>query len=874
MCTYYKVDLHVHSPCSTDYRGDRSVSPHRFVSDFVSRGFDLIAITDHNSGTFIDGAIEARNRIASSDGKNITVLPGVELHVSPGVHLLAIFPDGGSELIKDLLSRAGMPSDQQGDMSKLISLSINEVAQIVHERNGLLIGAHCNSSKGVIEVLEGQPRLEWLRLLDALDINSASDDTKVDKTVAYVNKNLGVSIPLTFGSDSHDSSCATTGMWVKMAEPTFRCLRQLIFEPELRISRTEPVALNHGRIVAFTTTHGIYANERFRYSPHLNTLLGGRGAGKSAAIDLMRFALEAKVRAGDSNNQIFDNRIRGFLQSVGGVLVVVVGADQNTYLISRSGEYEKPDVRAEPSFTKSAEVFQIIDDALIPRDLRPLDVLGVEFYGQGEVALLADRVNEQLRLIDENLDHSESTDSIARVQKNLIDNELDQLKFTQEIEELRVEAAKEPALEARRCTLENSLADPIFKERTIWDDELVWINKQVDWIKNALSQLPESIPPPLDSPVDIAVSPAKSVLEYVQRLTDQVAQDGQVDLIRLRKKIIQAKAKLEGYKLQWNEAFEGAKTRYKSRLVELGVANLAEVASEQRAVDRELKDVKTRVVPKINEIESKVLALRTNRARLLEELSAARSDIAQSRSRFVAELNSQLGGDVVIDLSGTDTALYIEAVNEPLRGSKMIHRANQISIVCDRLDPTTFVEIIRSHSISELTAIGVTENNAHRIIGNLDEKHLFRIERVDVPQSPKIRVKREGDAAYTNLTDLSVGEKCSAVLSIALLGKGKPLVIDQPEDDLDHAFIINSIVQSIRTVKPHRQIIAATHNPNIPVLGDAEMVFRVARKTGDDVCEIQCSGGLELPQITLAVQSLEGGAEAFERRRQRYSVPS
>ena len=146
-----------------------------------------------------------------------------------------------------------------------------------------------------------------------------------------------------------------------------------------------------------------------------------------------------------------------------------------------------------------------------------------------------------------------------------------------------------------------------------------------------------------------------------------------------------------------------------------------------------------------------------------------------------------------------------------------------------------------------------------------------KIEWVGVPQLPSIRIKREGEAAYTDLSSLSVGEKCSAILSIALLSKGKPLVIDQPEDDLDHAFIINSIVEGIRTAKSGRQIVAATHNPNIPVLGDAEMVFRVARQAGADICHIHNSGGLELPQVTAEVQSLEGGAEAFERRRQRYS---
>ena len=148
---------------------------------------------------------------------------------------------------------------------------------------------------------------------------------------------------------------------------------------------------------------------------------------------------------------------------------------------------------------------------------------------------------------------------------------------------------------------------------------------------------------------------------------------------------------------------------------------------------------------------------------------------------------------------------------------------------------------------------------------------LYEIERVDVPHLPAIRIKREGETVYTDLSSLSVGEKCSAILSIALLSKGKPLVIDQPEDDLDHAFIIDSIVEGIRTAKSDRQIVAATHNPNIPVLGDAEMVFRVARQAGDDICHIQNSGGLELPEVTAEVQGLEGGSEAFERRRQRYS---
>ena len=369
-CSYYRVDLHVHSPASSDYRGDRCVTPYEFVSEFVARGYGLIAITDHNAGTYVDQAIEARDRLAA-EGRNITVLPGVELSVSPGVHLLAILPEGGSAAISDLLSRLELPIEQHGDTTKQIFQSIEEITRIVHQRKGLLIGAHCNSTHGIVETLDGQTRLEWLRTVDALEINSGSGEDKVSKIIDYVNNSLKVSIPFIYGSDSHNSASETTGMWVKMAEPSFKSLLQLTFEPELRVSRTEPIAPAHGRIVGFTTTHGIYASERFRFSPHLNVLLGGRGAGKSAAIDLLRFAFEAVPRAGDDNNEVFTNRIMGFLQSVGEVLVVIVGTDGETYVVTRSGAYESPRPRETTVFTDSAQVYQVAGDNLIPREMRP-----------------------------------------------------------------------------------------------------------------------------------------------------------------------------------------------------------------------------------------------------------------------------------------------------------------------------------------------------------------------------------------------------------------------------------------------------------------------------------------------------------------------
>lgn len=874
VCAFKKVDLHVHSPESTDYDGAKNVSPNNFVAAFAERGFDLIAITDHNTGEFIDKAIQASQEIESATGRKVTVLPGAEIYVSPGIHLLVILPDGGSRGISDLLSRLGLPVGSHGDTNQMISQPIAEIAREVSERKGLLIGAHCNSSKGIVQELDGQPRMEWLQAVDALEIKSNSINSKIANTIDYVNNTLGVSMPFVYGSDSHDCALVNVGMWVKMAEPTMTSLRQVTFEPHLRVMRTEPGTPTHGRVLGFTTTEGIYADERFRFSPHLNVLIGGRGAGKSAAIDLLRFAFEALPRANNGKSEVFANRIMGFLKGVGDVIVAIVGNDGQRYVIVRSGSYVLSSGRTSAMFTERAEVYQVVGEDLIPRDLRPIELLDIEFYGQGEVVQLADRVDEQLRLIDENIDHADAVAIIVQSETVLVSCASDLLKYKGQLEGLIEVEATRTELEERRDSLAETLGDPIFAERTRWEQEKGWFDEQQNWVQRVIESLPTSIPVRANIDIDTESSQTEQLLEAVRTATDRISDSGQMLLGRVRQRMQDVKSELEAYRAQWDAEYRIADRQYRSRLAELGATDLSQAASEHRTIEGKLTRIETAIVPEIERINSAISTLERQRTGFLSKLKKARASLDDLRSEFVENLNERLGGSVVVELSERDTSLFFETVNTILQGSGIHGREDQVMRACTNYSPEEFVDIIRTKATDKLSSIGITEISASRMINNLTESDLYEIEKVDVPPLPRIRVKREGDSAYTNLSALSVGEKCSAILSIALLSKGKPLVIDQPEDDLDHAFIIDSIVNGIRKAKSERQIIAATHNPNIPVLGDAEMVLRVSRRPGDDVCEIQNSGGLEVPYITVGVQTLEGGVEAFERRRARYSSAS
>jgi predicted ATPase len=99
----------------------------------------------------------------------------------------------------------------------------------------------------------------------------------------------------------------------------------------------------------------------------------------------------------------------------------------------------------------------------------------------------------------------------------------------------------------------------------------------------------------------------------------------------------------------------------------------------------------------------------------------------------------------------------------------------------------------------------------------------------------------------------------------------RPLIIDQPEDNLDGEFIYATLVPVLRHAKERRQVIIVTHNPNVAVLGDAEQI--VVMKAMNDRGEIVTRGSIDHPETcTAACSILEGAREAFLRRAKMYGI--
>jgi ABC-type uncharacterized transport system ATPase subunit len=210
--------------------------------------------------------------------------------------------------------------------------------------------------------------------------------------------------------------------------------------------------------------------------------------------------------------------------------------------------------------------------------------------------------------------------------------------------------------------------------------------------------------------------------------------------------------------------------------------------------------------------------------------------------------------------------LYRNLVMEAMKGSGFKY-TQVVDRLVQRIPPHELTAIIQRADVQALRDhLELDADRANRIILQLkDTQAVFDIEVVELHDRPTIELKDGPD--YKDSTWLSTGQKCTTILPILLLESASPLLIDQPEDNLDNAFIYETVVKSVRGVRGKRQLVFVTHNPNIPVLGDAQRVF-VLQSTGRQA-SVKAAGTVD--EVKEEIETiLEGGKEAFRRRKERY----
>ena len=275
-------------------------------------------------------------------------------------------------------------------------------------------------------------------------------------------------------------------------------------------------------------------------------------------------------------------------------------------------------------------------------------------------------------------------------------------------------------------------------------------------------------------------------------------------------------------------------------------------------------------------LESQLAEAETSRRQLIADWEDAKTADFREFDRAAARVSRQLAGRVRVRVTYAGDR---EPLLELLRSEVGGRLAETIEILRDtpQISVASFASAWRNGASELVKEFGIPQSQADRL-ATAGRESILKSEELELPHTTQIELNLSPDATSPNwqrLDDLSTGQKATAVLLLLLLESEAPLVVDQPEDDLDNRFITESIVPTMREEKRRRQFIFATHNANIPVLGDAELIVGLQATgeagTGRGSVRTARVGSIDNKDVRdLTEELLEGGRTAFEMRRMKY----
>ena len=915
---WWKFDFHTHTPASRDtpWNGieneNERLRPEQWLLRFMAAQVDCVAVTDHNTAESIDRLKNAYSRLDSerpTGFRPLWLFPGVELSVNGGFHLLAIFDPGATEGdVRDLIARVeyqGTPGLCDGVTRK----SATEVVEIVADLGALAIPAHVDQQKGLLQTAGDGGRL-------ALDANTVQQVIRRPEILAVeaVNRDW-IEPPIcrddrcawtaVVGSDCHNFRQGVQPgdrfTWVKMGQPSIEGLRLALLDGaplSVRRSDLEGGDPNERPGLAIEALRVGNARRAGRdealqvgFSPWMSVIVGGRGTGKSTLVEMLRLGLD---RAGELRAGLRDD-FEQFAR-------VAASRDERGALLD--------DTTIEVVYRKDTGRFRICwrdGDALIEErsaadawSPSPGDVQGrfpVRIFSQKQIFALAADPDALVRLVDDALP-AEQADHDRRRRRM----ETRYLSLRGQIRELEARLVDRSRVDGELADVKRQLA--AFEEggHQALLVEFQRFRRQERAIRNRREEMDDAVKrlrgaaaeiEPTDVPAEEfpTESPAAAeMLGLVRALADKQGE--------MARRLVETADEAAGFLEQWRATANGsdwvaAASRNRraydalvARLAKEGVADPTSYGSlvqRRQALEREIRDIET--------LRARVQQLQVQSARALEDLENDRT--ATSRARM-SLLHGLLADNRFVAMTvvpfGRDARSAEPAFRQRL-GRQDEHLQQDIlaaegdgGILADLYCglPADFDERAAAlrervaavkRDVATIAAGGHVEARTkwfHNHVQALPPEQVDRFQCWWPEDGLRVQYRRSGEGPLVPIEQGSPGQKSAAILAFLLCHGDEPIVLDQPEDDLDNHLIYDLVVQQVRAGKQRRQVIVATHNPNIVVNGDAEMVIAMDYRAGQCRMLDEGSGCLQEPGVREEIcRVMEGGRQAFERRYRR-----
>lgn len=849
--TWLRADFHLHTKADKEfpYTGSENDFCRLYVEKLKEQDINAGVITNHNK--FDKNEFVALRRKAIKEG--IGLFAGVEFSLKEGIHLLVVFDDqwyqGEIDNINKFLENAfyGIANyDKPNYPSSNFTLKETVEALDKIGYDYFIVLAHIDGTNGLFTELRGRTQENFVKQESfnrVLAVQKSANLENYNKLCLWLNRRS--KIACVEGSDNAHGGIDAIGKgkvtYIKIGDFNFEALTFALTDFEYRVSPKDKPEIKNAYIKSIVFEGGLLEGTKIDFSPELNNLIGIRGSGKSSLLEVLRYVLGISLPVNAADPDYKNSLVARSMGSGGKAIVTIVNKQNEEYRIEKLYG-QKEDIYKnnvlQPGISINATGFNYP----IYFGQKDLSNKGKDFEGDLIQRLIGTRLEAVLVKIEQ--------------KKREIENILAELKKLQNLNDLKKET--DIQLQNWKHQLDffkEKGVEGKLKQQTLFDSDISKLIQNESTVRSYLSEL-ASVVSNHDYFFQQEITGSeinKELFEEAKTIIQEIKNEFE-KLKTVQKNSMLSQQKLKEVIVKINTKKEGLKEEFAKikREINTDTINPDNFLNLNRQIETALLKLK-----EIEKSEKRRSYLHTHLLERLTELDSLwheEYNVINKEVKRINEAESKIS--IEVEFKGRRDKLT-DKMKQVFRGTGIRETAYQ-EIDANYKD---FIQIYRDSS--KLDAI-LNENHVvdfkRRFSENLEELLTFKVEN-------KIVIQYNGKS----LDKHSLGQRASALILFLLAQRENDvLIIDQPEDDLDNQTIYDEVIKDLKKIKGNMQFIFATHNANIPVLGDSEKVVSCSY---DEKKITVHSGTIDNHQTQrFIVDIMEGGDEAFNRRKNIYSI--
>ena len=847
---FVRADFHLHTCKDKEFSflGEQNDFVKDYVSALKQANINIGVITNHNK--FDKDEYKAIRKAAKKE--DIYILPGVELTIKEGangIHTLIVFdPDewfsDGDNHIQTFLTAAfaTIPNPENRNTKCTYDLRNTLEALEAYNRDYFVVFAHVDQGSGLFSECKGGILESLAGLAPFRKRVLGLQKSKTRDNIVQFERCFGYTPALVEGSDPKSVADIGKGdkqTYLKLGDYSYSAIKFALQDCDNRVADSVPVA-RHGYIESLSFQGGKFDGQEIVFSPELNTLIGIRGSGKSSVLEAIRYIFGIPVQ---TDKEYKESLIKNVFGSGGKAILSIVDKHEKKYTISRI----------------FGERVNILDEEGNDLNITPLSLFdGVQYFGQKDLSNSADHENGLLeKLVSGKVGKEASIDNNIDELITVIGQLLDVGKIPGKIEDTTTQKTE---IEHKMSIYqEKGIAEKLKKQSGYTTDKA-----KLDSVKGRVDNVLQTLRIAFEKNSSVYGLLQGHNSEYNKDLIDETqtllaSVDEQLKSIATSIHAIESKGKdFANIILKLSERITGladefAEIKREIKDETLDIDGFVKLTAELERVKEKLAQLNEEALSR-----TKIEAVFTKAARQRNEALLETFNAYKAETEHINQAQNELRIEIFFkgDREGFKAQLKSDFRGSGISDSKYQTMSEQF---------VDYVALVEDWILF----------NGEKLRGILSPSEYSKLDdrlQVQYIESVKQQVQNKVEIYYHDklLRQHSIGQRASALILFILTQDNNDIIfIDQPEDDLDNKVIYDEVINAIAKKKPHIQFIFATHNANIPVLGDAERVLVVEfQDTKIDVSQGNIDLGSTHKQI---VDIMEGGKEAFDKRQLIYT---